>query len=52
MPGPVPITRTSGKKKAVLARYVHNNRLIDALSLDPPISLSKWVDGCVSPTVG
>src|SRR5947208_1462615 len=26
-----PITRASGKKKAVLARYVHNDRLIDAL---------------------
>jgi transposase len=26
-----PITRASGKKKAVLARFVHNDRLIDAL---------------------
>jgi transposase len=26
-----PITRASGKKKAVLARYVHNDRLTDAL---------------------
>ena len=26
-----PITRQSGKKKHVLARYVHNDRLIDAL---------------------
>jgi transposase len=26
-----PITRQSGKKKLVLARYVHNDRLIDAL---------------------
>jgi transposase len=26
-----PITRQSGKKKLVLARYVHNNRLVDAL---------------------
>ena len=26
-----PITRASGKKKAVLARFVHNSRLIDAL---------------------
>jgi len=26
-----PITRASGKKKIVLARYVHNDRLIDAL---------------------
>ena len=29
--GPSPITRQSGKKKTVLARYVHNDRLIDAL---------------------
>jgi transposase len=29
--GTSPITRASGKKKAVLARYVHNDRLIDAL---------------------
>lgn len=27
-----PITRQSGKKKTVLARYVHNDRLLDALS--------------------
>jgi transposase len=26
-----PITRASGKKKTVLARFVHNDRLIDAL---------------------
>ena len=26
-----PITRASGKKKTVMARYVHNDRLIDAL---------------------
>lgn len=31
--GTSPITRQSGKRKTVLARYVHNNRLIDALSL-------------------
>jgi transposase len=30
--GTSPITRASGKKKAVLARYIHNDRLIDALS--------------------
>jgi hypothetical protein len=30
--GTSPITRQSGKKKTVLARYVHNNRLLDALS--------------------
>lgn len=29
--GTSPITRASGKKKTILARYVHNNRLIDAL---------------------
>jgi hypothetical protein len=28
--GTSPITRASGKKKTVLARYVHNDRLIDA----------------------
>ena len=30
--GTSPITRPSGKKKIVLARYVHNDRLVDALS--------------------
>jgi transposase len=30
--GTSPITRQSGKKKLVLARYVHNDRLIDALN--------------------
>jgi transposase len=30
--GTSPITRTSGKKKTVLARYIHNDRLIDALT--------------------
>ncbi len=29
--GTSPITRASGKKKIVLARYVHNDRLVDAL---------------------
>jgi transposase len=29
--GTSPITRASGKKKATLARFVHNDRLIDAL---------------------
>ena len=29
--GTSPITRQSGKRKAVIARWVHNNRLIDAL---------------------
>jgi len=31
--GTSPITRQSGKRKTVLARYVHNDRLIDALGL-------------------
>lgn len=31
--GTSPITRQSGKKKTVQARYVHNDRLIDALGL-------------------
>jgi len=30
---PSPITRQSGKKKTVHARYVHNDRLLDALGL-------------------
>jgi hypothetical protein len=29
--GTSPVTRASGKKKAVMARHVHNDRLIDAL---------------------
>jgi hypothetical protein len=29
--GTSPITRASGKKKTALARFVHNDRLIDAL---------------------
>jgi hypothetical protein len=29
--GTSPITRASGKKKTVLARWVHNDRLVDAL---------------------
>ena len=35
-----PITRASGKKKAVLARHVHNDRLIDALSAQAFSALS------------
>jgi transposase len=31
--GTSPITRQSGKKKIVMARYVHNDRLLDALGL-------------------
>ena len=30
--GTSPITRQSGKRKTVLARYVHNDRLLDALT--------------------
>ena len=30
-----PITRASGKKKVVAARYVHNDRLVDALTPRP-----------------
>lgn len=30
--GTSPITRQSGKKRQVLARYVHNDRLVDALT--------------------
>jgi transposase len=37
--GTSPITRQSGKKKTVLARYVHNDRLIDALGLQAFASL-------------
>ncbi|SDK59415.1 hypothetical protein SAMN05421874_1091, partial [Nonomuraea maritima] len=29
--GTSPITRASGKKKVALARFIHNDRLIDAL---------------------
>jgi transposase len=38
--GTSPITRQSGKKKVVLARYVHNDRLIDALGLQAFAALS------------
>nr|WP_027661219.1 transposase [Salinispora fenicalii] len=31
--GTSPITRQSGKRKVVLARHVHNNRLVDAVGL-------------------
>jgi hypothetical protein len=30
-----PLTRESGKKKVVIARFVHNDRLVDALSASP-----------------
>jgi len=35
-----PITRASGKKKAVLARFVHNDRLVDALNAQAFASLN------------
>ena len=31
--GTSPITRTSGKKRVVLARHIHNDRLVDAIGL-------------------
>lgn len=38
--GTSPITRQSGKKKTVLARHVHQDRLVDALSLQAFAALS------------
>jgi transposase len=38
--GTSPITRQSGKKKTVLARYVHNDRLLDALGAQAFAALS------------
>ncbi|GGO24980.1 hypothetical protein GCM10011574_55930 [Microbispora bryophytorum] len=38
--GTSPITRASGKKKVVLARFVHNDRLIDALGAQAFAALS------------
>jgi transposase len=38
--GTSPITRASGKKKYVLARYVHNDRLVDALGRQAYTTLS------------
>ena len=40
-PGPPPITRQSGKKKIVLARYVHNDRLVDALGQQAFTAISR-----------
>jgi transposase len=37
--GTSPITRASGKKKVVVARFVHNDRLIDALLLQAQAAL-------------
>jgi transposase len=39
--GTSPITRASGKKKSVLARFVHNDRLIDALMTQAFSALSR-----------
>jgi transposase len=38
--GTSPITRASGKKKVVAARYIHNDRLLDALMAQAFASLS------------
>ena len=38
--GTSPITRQSGKRKVVLARHVHNDRLLDALGLQAFCALS------------
>jgi transposase len=35
-----PVTRASGKKKAVMARFVHNDRLVDALNAQAFASLN------------
>ena len=35
-----PITRASGKKKSVTARFVHNDRLVDALNAQAFSALS------------
>ena len=37
--GTSPITRASGKKKVVMARFVHNDRLVDALILQAQSAL-------------
>ena len=37
--GTSPITRASGKRKLVAARYVHNDRLVDALMLQAQSAL-------------
>lgn len=39
--GTSPITRQSGKKKVVLARYVHNDRLLDALGQQAFSAISR-----------
>ena len=39
--GTSPLTRASGKKKTVTARYVHNDRLVDALNAQAFAALSS-----------
>ena len=39
--GTAPITRQSGKRKTVLARHIHNDRLIDALGLQAFAALTR-----------
>jgi transposase len=39
--GTSPITKQSGKKKVVLARYVHNDRLLDALGWQAFAAISR-----------
>jgi transposase len=39
--GTSPITRASGKKKVALARFVHNDRLIDALTIQAQCALLR-----------
>src|SRR6266542_6657245 len=39
--GTSPVTRQSGKKKVVLARHVHNDRLLDALGLQAFAALTS-----------
>ncbi|TDB96937.1 IS110 family transposase [Actinomadura sp. 7K534] len=39
--GTSPITRASGKRKVVAARFVHNDRLIDALLMQASIAITK-----------
>ncbi|HEY2669171.1 MAG TPA: transposase, partial [Rugosimonospora sp.] len=37
--GTSPITRASGKKKTVMARHIHNDRLVDALGVQAVAAL-------------
>jgi transposase len=39
--GTSPITRASGKKRVVAARFVHNDRLVDALLVQASIAITK-----------